>query len=270
MGGVYLAECRVRDGSPRQLVALKILRHDAPALARRLFYHEGTLLPRLRHQHIVRAVECGRGAIDDTIVDYLALDFIAGETLEGLLRKLRRPFSPETVLGIVAQIGRALSYLHARGITHCDLKPGNIMLERAAPRAILIDFGIARAPDFVGEPVAVGTPQYMAPEQADPRAACDGRADIYALGVLTCELLSGRRLFPNRTAADVRRGVMLAPRAEDLCAFASPAIVQVLLRCLAAHPADRYASVETLIADLSYSVQQGIAAQTAGPEEARQ
>lgn len=211
MGHVYLAQQHRDNEQPGQLVALKLLRLNAPEQARRLFYHEGTLLPRLQNPHIVRHVESGRGVVAGIgAVDYLALGYVAGSTTEELLKKRQSPLPPATVLGIVAQITAALAYLHQRGVVHCDLKPSNIMLEHAMPRAVLIDFGIARAPDFLGQPVAVGTPQYMAPEQADAHAECDGRADIYALGVVMYELLTGQRLFARRTTADIRRGHLVS------------------------------------------------------------
>lgn len=111
MGSVYLAQ--QRDGSQRggQLVAIKLLRPDAHEQARCLFYHEGTLLPRLRHQSIVRFVENGRGAqLGTEPLDYLALGFVAGSTVEELVRKQERPLAPQVVLGIVAQVAQALVY----------------------------------------------------------------------------------------------------------------------------------------------------------------
>jgi eukaryotic-like serine/threonine-protein kinase len=253
MGQVYLAQQRTDSAGAGtgQLLALKILHQSARLQARRLFYHEGTLLPRLRHQNIVHCTERGRGAIPGAgTVDYLALEFITGETTEALLQRYRSPLPPATSLGIIAQIAGALGYLHQRGIVHCDLKPANIMIERATPRAVLIDFGIARAPDFVGQPVAVGTPQYMAPEQADVHAHCDGRADIYALGAVTYELLTGRRLFPRRTTTDIQKGILVALEVSDLSSMLGDSVVQVIARCLRRHPNERYPTAEAMLADL--------------------
>jgi|SRR5579859_3964685 len=253
MGQVYLAQQRINDQGQcsEQLVALKILQPGAPQQARRLFYHEGTLLPRLQHDNIVRCIERGRGAVPGLgSVDYLALAFIGGESAGTLLQHYQSPLPPETVLGIVAQIAAALNYIHQRGIVHCDLKPSNIMLERSMPRAVLIDFGIARAPDFVGQPVAVGTPQYMAPEQADVQAPCDGRADLYALGVVTYELLTGRRLFPYRTTTDVQRGKLIAPHIRDLAGAVDMSVARVLARCLQRTPDERYRTVDAMLNDL--------------------
>lgn len=250
MGHVYLAQ-QHRESESGQLVALKLLRLNAPEPARRLFYHEGTLLPRLQNPHIVRHVESGRGAVAGIgAVDYLALGYIAGSTTEDMLKQRQSPLPPAIVLGIVAQLTTALAYLHQRGVVHCDLKPGNIMLEHATPRAVLIDFGIARAPDFLGQPVAVGTPQYMAPEQADPRSECDGRADIYALGVVIYELLTGWRLFPRRTTTDIRRGHLVSITHAELAGKVALPLAQVIARCLQHNPQERYGTVGELLEDM--------------------
>lgn len=261
MGCVYLARRWREDGNARggEMVALKILRPNAPAQARRLFYHEGALLPRLQHPNIVRCVEYGRGGIPGSgNVDYLALEYIAGESAEDLMHRRRDPLPLPTVLGIVAQIVGALTYLHQRGVVHCDIKPGNILLEHGAPRAVLIDFGIARAPGFVGQPVAVGTTQYMAPEQADPRVSCDGRADLYALGVVIFELLTRRRLFPHRTTTDLRRERLVTIDASELETVLDPAVARVLARCLRANPEERYPTAGALLDDLRMAVCSGM------------
>lgn len=260
MGCVYLARRWREDGNARsgEMVALKILRPNAPAQARRLFYHEGALLPRLQHPNIVRCVEYGRGGISGSgNVDYLALEYIAGESVEDLMHRRRDPLPLPTALGIVAQIVDALTYLHQRGVVHCDIKPGNILLEHGAPRAVLIDFGIARAPGFVGQPVAVGTTQYMAPEQADPRAACDGRADLYALGVVIFELLTRQRLFPRRTTTDLRHERLVTLDVDELASVLDPAIARVLARCLRLSPEERYPTAGALLDDLRMAVCSG-------------
>jgi len=261
MGCVYLARRWREDGDARsgEMVALKILRPNAPAQARRLFYHEGVLLPRLHHPNIVRCVEYGRGGIPGSgAVDYLALEYIAGESAEDLMHRRHDPLPLPTVLGIVAQIVGALTYLHQRGVVHCDIKPGNILLEHGAPRAVLIDFGIARAPGFVGQPIAVGTTQYMAPEQADPRASCDGRADLYALGVVIFELLTRRRLFPHRTTTDLRQERLVTLDVAELASMLDPAIARVLARCLRVSPEERYPTAEALLDDLRMTVCSGM------------
>ncbi|MGB9752800.1 serine/threonine-protein kinase [Roseiflexus castenholzii] len=261
MGCVYLARRWCEDGKTHsgEMVALKILRPHAPAQARRLFYHEGALLPRLQHPNIVRCVEYGRGGMSGSgHIDYLALEYIAGESVEDLMQRRHDPLPLPTVLGIVAQIVDALTYLHQRGVVHCDIKPGNILLEHGAPRAVLIDFGIARAPGFVGQPIAVGTTQYMAPEQADPHAACDGRADLYALGVVIFELLTRQRLFPRRTTTDLRQKRLVTLDVDELESMLDPAIAPVLARCLRAYPDERYPTARALLDDLRMAVCSGM------------
>jgi serine/threonine-protein kinase len=252
IGQVYLAQQRFGE---QLLLALKILRPDAPRAARRLFYHEGELLPRLQHPHIVQLFERGRGALSYVgPVDYLALNYMAGESLEDLVVAAGRPLAPSVMLGIVGQLTDALDYLHQRGVVHCDIKPANVMIARGSPTAVLIDFGIARAPDYIGPPLAVGTPQYMAPEQCDVAAPCDGRTDLYALGVLIFELLVGRRLFPQRSTNTIQQGLDITPDSFSLAADLGPSIAQVILRCLQRDPSDRFPSASALMAELCAAV----------------
>lgn len=260
MSDVYLA--RHKPGhvvsSEGRLVALKLLRPGTSSRARRLFYHECRLLPQLQHPHIIGYVDHGRGAlVGSGTLDFLALRYVCGESLENLLRRQQKLLAHATVLGIIAQLTTALSYLHQRGITHCDLKPGNIMLQRVTPSAVLIDFGTAHSPDFASTTVAVGTPQYMAPEQADPRYRCDARSDIYTLGILIFELLAGRRLFPDRTPTDLRARPIQGPNIDELLATVDHSVASVVARCLCVDPAGRYSSVESLFHDLCQAMRQG-------------
>ncbi|MBC8159641.1 MAG: serine/threonine protein kinase, partial [Roseiflexaceae bacterium] len=257
MASVMLAQQTRPSSGEQGIVALKLLREHQTTTARRLFYHEGGLLPRLQHPHIVRFIERGRGVLPGVgNVDYLATEFVAGETAEDLLVRRNQPLAPEAMLGIVAQIASALDYLHQRGVVHCDLKPGNLMIARAEARVVVIDFGIARAPDYDGQPVAVGTPQYLAPEQAEAGLPLDGRADLYALGVITAELLTGRRLFPRRTTTDVRAGRMIALAPHELPSQISGPLRAVISRCVQPAPADRYESAPIMLEQLRLAVQQ--------------
>ena len=256
MGYVYLAQRRDLAAKRNELVALKMLRPSAPEQARRLFYREGALLPRLQHPNIVRLIERGRGALGTGgAVDYLTLEYVAGQTIEDVLRRSQRPLPLDALLGMLAQLTSALDYLHQRGVVHCDLKPSNIMVEHAAPRVVLLDFGIARAPDFVGQLAAVGTPEYMAPEQADAQAACDGRADIYALGILLYECLTAKRLFPSRSTADIRTGKAVTVDREALAATVAPALAVVIAQCLSRLPEDRYATASQVFEGLCSAAQ---------------
>jgi serine/threonine-protein kinase len=108
----------------------------------------------------------------------------------------------------------------------------------------------------LGHPVTVGTPQYMAPEQMNPHAACDGRADIYALGVVVYELLTGKRLFPHRKTTDIRNGLMLVPDPAVLRADVPEPLAQVITGCLQPNPNDRFPTVEAFFAAMCKAVQQ--------------
>ncbi|MCG8350502.1 MAG: hypothetical protein MI924_22270 [Chloroflexales bacterium] len=139
---------------------------------------------------------------------------------------------------------------YGRGVK--ELRADNFVIEdegRTVPSE-LIDFSTARAPDFVGQPIAVGTLQYMAPEQIDPRGDCDGRTDLYALGIMIYEMLTGRRLFPRRTTDDLKQGQKVTPSATELAVLPSKAAADVIMRCLLPNPSDRYAAADVLFNDL--------------------
>lgn len=191
MGVVYRAT-RIRDGRP---VALKVLFPHLsrdPALVRR-FWDEYQTVRSLYHRNIVRVYEFGR----DRGHYFIAAEYIPGTSLQQRLAG-GRPLSLPEVVNIVRQVAAALDAVHPRGIVHRDLKPSNILLERGG-RVVLTDFGIASIAGGHGvQPQQRGwwgTPTYMAPEQVrgDPRIT--HRADIYALGIVTYEMLTGRVPF---------------------------------------------------------------------------
>src|SRR5699024_1177187 len=139
------------------------------------------------------------------------MEYIDGDTLASLIRD-QVPFSPIRKLDIIDDIADGLGFAHQRGIIHRDIKPANLMITRSGLVKVL-DFGIARvAHRQTGEiegPTLVGTPAYMAPEQLEG-AEADARSDIYAVGLVTYELFTGRRAFAGATTADVLELVLAA------------------------------------------------------------
>jgi tetratricopeptide (TPR) repeat protein len=247
MGLVFLG----RDLRLGRLAALKVLppldAMRAASLER--FRREAATAAGLTHPHIVPIY----GAGGDAETPFFAMAYIDGETLaERLARGV--PWAGDAeALRIAHEIGSALAYAHRRGVIHRDVKPSNVLLERETGRALLSDFGLARSGAGDGLTLsgfALGTPGYMAPEQAAGRAAVDARADVYALGVLLFEMLT-RRSFETEflaewpvTARTVRRA--LAEARPDL----APGVVAAVVRATASRPGDRFATVDDMLSAL--------------------
>ncbi len=188
--GVYLAEHALTG----ERVALKVLDPffcDDAELARRLLA-ERAVSERVRHPGLLDVMLADRSAGG---VPYLVMEYLDGETLEA--RADRGDLDRDTLVMVAAQVAAALGALHAAGFVHCDVKPSNVLVLRGDwPRIKLIDYGVARRLDEPrpGDLVLAGTPAYMAPEQwrGEPCPA----SDVYALGCMLYELLTGRPVFP--------------------------------------------------------------------------
>jgi predicted Ser/Thr protein kinase len=187
---------RARDVRLRRKVALKVL---PPELAfrddvKRRFLREAQVAAQLSHPNIVPIYAVGE--LDGIV--YFAMGLVEGDPLARLLASEPRP--PVTVVRqLLREVAEALAYAHARGVVHRDVKPDNILVEQASGRALVSDFGIARAAE--GDPRltltgnAVGTPAYMSPEQAMGDREVDGRSDLYSLGVVGYQMLAGELPF---------------------------------------------------------------------------
>src|SRR6266496_2953019 len=191
-GGVGVVY-RALDRETRQSVALKLIAVrgvDASEEAR--FLREGKLLQALDHPHIVKLV--AYGTLDDA--PYVAMEWLEGEDLSARTR--RAPLGQRDAIEVARQIAVALDVAHAAGVVHRDIKPSNIFLLTRPPTekpfAKLVDFGVALEDDvrLTRTGVIVGTPAYMAPEQAKAEGVPDARADIYSLGASLFELVAGR------------------------------------------------------------------------------
>ena len=238
MATVYLAHDLKHD----RKIAIKVLKPElAAALGPERFLREITTTAGLRHPHILPLYDSG----DADGLLYYVMPLVEGESLRD--RLARAPQLPlDEALGIAAQVADALSYAHAQGIVHRDIKPENILLESG--HAVVADFGIARAIDAAGQDaltqtgLAIGTPQYMSPEQAAGERNLDGRSDLYALACVLFEMLTGQPPFTGPTMASVVHQHLAAqpPSVDHFRPGVPPGIATALQRALAKSPADRF------------------------------
>jgi serine/threonine-protein kinase len=248
MGVVYKAH----DPSLGRTVALKTLRAgtlaDPDEVER--FYREARAVARLNHPHIVPVFEVGRH--DDH--HYFCMAFVEGGSLVAHLPRFQA--DPRAAAALVEKVSRAVHYAHTKGILHRDLKPANILLdERGEPQ--VSDFGLAKVLDADVELTrtgcVLGTPPYMSPEQSSGRNSEVGPAsDVWSLGVVLYELLTGRRPFRAEGREELLRQInqVEPPRPGSLRPDLDPALEMICLRCLEKDPAWRYPSAEALADDL--------------------
>ena len=249
MSTVYLAE----DLRHQRRVALKVLREDlAASVGAARFTREIAIAAQLQHPNIVPLHESGEagGFL------YFVMPYVEGRSLRQRLTAEGRLAAPD-VVRLLIEIVDALAYAHARGVVHRDMKPDNIML--SGRHALVTDFGVAKAlteaagggtVTTVG--VALGTPAYMSPEQAVGDATIDHRADIYAVGVIAYELLTGRLPFDGGSAQQILAAhvtVTPDPVGQHRPGL-SPALGQVVMTCLAKRPEDRWPSAQALLEQL--------------------
>jgi serine/threonine-protein kinase len=246
MATVYLAH----DAKHDRNVALKVLRPDlAASLGADRFLREVRIAANLSHPHILPLYDSGEanGFL------YYVMPYVEGESLrEKLDREGELPIHEAT--RILKEVADALAYAHERKVVHRDIKPDNVML--SGRHALVTDFGVAKAvSEATGRHqvttagVALGTPTYMAPEQAAADPNVDHRADIYALGVLGYELLAGRPPFMGNTAQQILSAhVTSAPDPITTYRTTVPqALTDVIMRCLEKRPADRWQSAEAML-----------------------
>ena len=242
MATVFLA----RQRSMNRNVALKFLpnafMNDAAYLQR--FEREARIVAQLEHRNIVPVYDFGE--YEDQ--PYIAMRYMPAGSVEELLAAGPIPF--QRVLSIVEQVASALDYAHQHGILHRDLKPSNILLDDGGG-VFITDFGIARILGEGGSNITtqgvVGTPSYMSPEQARGETL-DGRSDVYALGVMLFELITGRRPFDSDTpySIAVMHVTMQPPSPRDVNPSVTAGVESVILRALRKQPDERYATAGEL------------------------
>ncbi|HEX4438422.1 MAG TPA: protein kinase, partial [Thermoanaerobaculia bacterium] len=249
MGEVY----RAKDARLHRDVAVKVLpeRFAATSESRERFEREARTVSQLAHPNVCAIYDVGR----ENGVEYLVMELLEGETLADRLGRGAMPF--ETALRIGTQIAAALDAAHRKGIVHRDLKPGNVMLTASGVK--LLDFGLARgfeagasteltaaptaARDLTAEGSIVGTVPYMAPEQLEGKRA-DARTDVFALGAVLYETVTGRKAFSGASQASLISAILTTePPPPSASQPMSPASLDRLVKtCLAKDPADRWQS----------------------------
>ena len=243
--GGFATVYKAHDPNLDQVVAVKVLHGtyaDRPDLVQR-FLGEARKAVKLKHPGIVRIYTVD----EDKGVPYLAMEYLPGGTLAARLRG--EPLPLDATIAIVEQVAAALDYTHKRGVVHRDVKPANILFDDEG-KAVLVDFGLVKSLAESGlttEGTSLGTPDYMAPEQAETTAEVDAGADVYALGVVAYEMLTGRVPFEAETPLAVLHAhVHNAP--PDPCALnqsLDEGVAAVVLKALAKAPAKRYRSAGT-------------------------
>ncbi len=247
MADVYLAQ----DQLLGRQVAVKVLHHhfaeDHEFVER--FRREASSAAALSHPNIVGIFD--RGEWNGTY--YIAMEYVAGRSLKAIVRE-QGPLDPATAIDIVVQILRAARFAHRRGVIHRDLKPHNVILDEEG-RARVTDFGIARAgaSDMTLTGSIMGTAQYLSPEQAQGHMVSE-TSDLYSIGVILYELLTGVVPFEGETAVAIAfKQVSADPRPpSELNPALAPSLDAVVLRALAKDPAARYAAAQELIVALEH------------------
>jgi Tol biopolymer transport system component/predicted Ser/Thr protein kinase len=268
MGEVYKA----RDTRLDRTVAIKVLPDhfaDRGALRER-FEREAKTIASLNHPHICTLYDVGR----EGSTDYLVMEYIEGETLAQRLAKGALPL--DQTLRYAIEIADALDKAHRKGITHRDLKPGNIMLTKSGTK--LLDFGLAKLAQDNNAPVApesqlptmkdavtaqgtiLGTLQYMAPEQVEGKTdQIDARTDIFAFGVVVYEMATGKKAFEGKSQASLMAKILETDPApmSKLAPMTPPALDRVVKKCLAKEPEKRWQAASDVCDELKWIAEGG-------------
>ena len=254
MATVYVAYHPALDRHVAIKVLHPALKEDPNFLER--FRREARVVARLEHPNIVPIYDFA----EHDGQPYLVMKFIEGETLKA--RLLRGPLTKEEGLTIIDAVGQGLSYAHGRGVLHRDIKPSNILLSKEGP-IYLADFGLARiaaaGESTLSNDMLLGTPQYISPEQARGERQLTDGTDIYSLAVVLYELVVGRVPFSADTPFSIIHDHIYKPL--PLPRAVNPnvpeAVQRVLLKALAKERADRYATVEAMVAAFKPAVEKG-------------
>jgi len=256
MGDVYRAEHAV-TGRPLAIKFLHPELSDNPDLATR-FFQEAQAVNRIRHPNIVDVIDAGVGELGP----YIVMEFLDGESVGAALSRLGR-FDTEAAIGTAVPVLEALDAAHRVGVIHRDLKPENVFIAYDANKGVavvrLLDFGIAKMLDGTGTMprtrtgVVFGTPDYLSPEQATGEQSLDGRSDLFAVGVLMYELLTGTRPFRAPTAVATAFRVVHAevPNLAATGVYVDPRLEAVVQKLLQKEPARRFPTAGDVVRELN-------------------
>jgi serine/threonine-protein kinase len=265
MGEVY----RAKDTRLDRVVAIKVLLNDHPNQEelRGRFEREGRTVAALNHPHICVLHDIGH----QNGYDFLVMEFLEGETLAHRLQKGPLPLAQVLQYGI--EIADALDRAHRSGVTHRDLKPANVMLTKSGAK--LLDFGLATlrrvdvasgplselptaSQDITAQGAIIGTLQYMAPEQLEGKET-DGRTDIFALGAVLYEMVTGKRIFDGKSQASIITAIMSfdPPPMSSFEPMSPPALDRVVRRCLSKDPDRRWQTAADLREELQWIAEAG-------------
>jgi len=253
MGAVY----KVRDREVDRFVALKVIKPELavrPEILQR-FKQELILARQVTHKNVIRIFDLGEA----DGVKFITMDFIEGKDLKSVLHE-RGKLSPDEAVKIIGQVCRALEAAHSEGVVHRDLKPQNIMVDGQG-RVTVMDFGIARSvetPGMTQTGAVIGTPEYMSPEQAKGEHV-DARSDLFTLGLIFYELLTGETPFRADTAYAMllKRTTQKAKPLIEVDPSIPQKINDVVVKCLETDAGQRYQSAREILEDLGLEAQTG-------------
>lgn len=257
MGAVYEAR-HVGLNSP---VAIKLLNevfaHDKNAVSR--FRREARAAAAIKHPNVVSVTDTGT---DEAGVPFLVMELLRGESLSSLLRR-HRTLSPNAAASIAMQILAGLAAAHRQGVIHRDLKPGNVLVEEVADGQFatkILDFGVSKFFSDHSQLVTVtgavvGTPRFMSPEQARGEAEIDGRADLYAVGILLYRMVVGQLPFLAKTQEELFNEILNRdpPRPRDVNPSVPAKLEQIIVKAMTRPREQRYATAEEFLVALQHA-----------------
>jgi serine/threonine protein kinase/tetratricopeptide (TPR) repeat protein len=253
MGRVY----KVFDERIKEKVALKLLKPEISADEASIerFSNELRFARKIAHRHVCRMFDLG----EDDGARYITMEYVPGEDLKSVLRMMGQMSAGKAVL-VARQVCEGLAEAHRLGVVHRDLKPQNIMIDREGNVRIM-DFGIARSlkvKGMTGAGVVIGTPEYMSPEQIEGQEV-DGRSDVYSLGIILYEMMTGRVPFEGETFLSIALKQKTEPprNPREINPQVPDDLVRLILRCLDKDKAKRFQGAQDLLSDLG-KIEKGI------------